>query len=316
MFVILLATYNGEKYIEEQLQSIVAQSLDDWFLLVCDDGSSDSTIKLVEKYVASYPSKVKLITNTSNNHGAKNNFFYLLENAPQGDYYVFCDQDDVWSNDKLQTLLDEYKKHDSLTPTLVYHDLKIVDQDLNVLSQSFGDYTDLRLNLNEPIYDLIKYNYIPGCAMSFNHALKSIIKFGGARINIHDWWVILICASFGKIYSVERSLTLYRQHTSNTIGIMPKAHGFGLIKRYLSVEKFKKVFAMLRKAKRDSYNILEELKLAYGDSLDVNTVKLIEDNMRYMSSKNKLSALIWGMKKQNRQSGLLKNIYYWTSKLR
>lgn len=313
MFVILMATYNGENYIEEQIHSIIGQSYKDWFLLVCDDGSSDGTISILDKYAREYPDKIKVITNTSEKHGAKNNFFFLLGNAPSGDYYVFCDQDDVWSEDKLQVLSQEYKKYDASIPTLIYHNLKIVDQKLQVLSESFSQYTELELNLQEPFFDLVKYNYIPGCAMSFNNSLMKSIRLGGEGICIHDWWVILICAAIGKIYYIDKPLTLYRQHDTNTIGIMSKAHGFGLIKRYLSIEKLRKVFGMLRRGKLESYNILDELNQAYGDTLQPEIKLIVDKNLHYMTCKNKVAALAWGMKKRNRQKGLIKNIYYWMS---
>ncbi len=315
MFVIILATYNGEKYIEQQLDSIVNQSCSDWFLLVCDDGSTDNTKDIVDGYVNRFPEKIKSISNAGNKHGAKDNFFYALEHAPVGDYYVFCDQDDVWTKDKLWVLEKEFEKLNGDVPALIYHNLKVVDNRLNVLNESIVDYTELKLNLDNPFCDLIKYNYIPGCGMSFNHALRNRLRMGGDRINIHDWWVIISCAIFGKIYYVDKPLTLYRQHDNNTIGIMSKAHGFGLIKRYFSVEKFKKVFALLRMGKRDSYNMLVELSEVYGDCLDSGTKEIIDNNLHYLTCRNKFAALAWGMRKDNMQKGFLKNFYYWTSTL-
>lgn len=316
MFVILMATYNGEKYIEEQIKSILGQSYKDWLLLVCDDGSSDSTTKIVNEYATKYYDKIKLITNNSEKHGAKANFFHLLQQAPKGEYYVFCDQDDVWTDDKLMVLKEEYHKIDNTVPALIYHNLKIVDNKLNVLNDSFGDYTELILNADDPFSDLIKYNYIPGCGMSFNYALKEIIRFAGDRVTIHDWWVILICAAFGRIYYVDKPLALYRQHSANTIGITSKAHGLTLIKRYISPGKLKKVFSMLKQGKRESYDIISELEDIYGDSLEPHIIQLIDKNKHYMTCKNKFAALLWGVKKSNRQNGILKNIYYWTSTLK
>ncbi len=315
MFVILLATYNGEKYIEQQIDSIINQSYKDWFLFVCDDGSTDNTRTIIEGYARRFPEQIRLVSNDSGRHGAKENFFYALDNAPVGDYYVFCDQDDVWAEDKLQLLNGEYDKLDNSLSNLIYHDLKVVDDKLNILNDSIVDYTELKLDLDNPLCDLIKYNYIPGCAMSFNHALRDKLRLGGERINIHDWWVIISCAIFGKIYYIDKPLTLYRQHQNNTIGIMSKAHGFGLIKRYFSVEKFKKVFAMLRMGKRDSYNMLVELSDVYEDCLDLNTKEMINKNIHYLTCKNKLASLKWGMKAENRQKGVIKNLYYWTSTL-
>lgn len=314
MFVILLATYNGENYIEEQLKSIVSQSYKDWYLLISDDGSVDSTLGIIEDYVGKYPNQIAVINNSGEKHSAMANFINLIANAPKGDYYAFCDQDDVWCQDKLQLLVEEYQRFGQ-EPMLIYHDLKVVDEHLNILGESFREYTELCLDLDYPFEDLLKCNYIPGCAISLNYSLMELIKIPGDRASIHDWWVMLVASAFGKIRILDKALVLYRQHSNNTIGIASKGRGFNLLKRYFSPAKMKNVFGSIKSAKIETLNMLQEFVALYGDELNDGMRALCEKNIYYHSCKNKLVSLLWGLKRNNRQKGFVKNIYYWTASI-
>lgn len=315
MFVILLATYNGANYIEQQLDSIVSQSYTNWYLLISDDGSKDATIEIIQNYVDKYPEQISLIYNTSGKHGAKNNFMNLIANAPVGKYYAFCDQDDVWESNKLELLVLEYNKDDH-EPMLVYHDLKVVDEQLQVLGDSFSKYTQLSLDLDSAFVDLMKCNYIPGCAISFNDKLMKLIKLPGDKVSIHDWWTMLIASAFGKIKMLQKPLGLYRQHNFNTIGIVSKESGVGLFRRYFGASKFQTVFRKIKGAKIETLNMLQEFMKLYGDELVAEKQKLCSKNIHYLCSSNKIASLLWGLKKGNRQKGLVKNIFFWTVSIR
>ena len=149
MVDILLSTYNGERYLKQQIDSIIGQSFSDWRLIVRDDDSKDRTRELLEEYSFAYPQKIKIITDSYGNIGVIKSFEELLKNS-NSDYIMFCDQDDVWLPEKirmsLQTLKD--KEHENLNiPILLFSDLTVVDESLNVINNSFWSYSNIKPHL-------------------------------------------------------------------------------------------------------------------------------------------------------------------------
>ena len=104
---IMMATYNGEKYLSEQLDSILSQSFQNFKIYISDDKSIDNTLEILLKYKKNYPDKIEIIDYEKKKGSAAKNFIYLFENVDEADYYMFCDQDDVWDNDKIKKLLDK-----------------------------------------------------------------------------------------------------------------------------------------------------------------------------------------------------------------
>lgn len=315
MFIILLATYNGENYIEQQIDSILSQSYDDWQLIISDDGSKDRTVSIIEDYVKTNPDKIKLIKNESGVHGAFGNFMNLINRAPEGDYYAFCDQDDEWYSNKLQIMSAHFEGSDS-KPLLVYHDLKVVDKDQNVLGDSFREYTKLGAGEKVGLSTLMKYNITPGCSVCFNHRLRQLIKTPKNPVSIHDWWTMLVAAAFGTIRRENRVLGIYRQHDNNTLGIAEKSSNLGLIAKYLKPGRLKWVFHQVKSAKCEAYAMLKEFERTYDSSLDKTLRRQIKLYIHHLEAGNSLSSLCFGFKKQNRQKGFVKNIYYWTVRLK
>jgi len=121
-----MATYNGELYIEEQLNSIIAQTYTEWKLWIHDDGSTDNTVAILQDYQQVYPDKIVIIESDNKHLGAKKNYAYLYEHVPIADYYAFCDQDDIWSQDKLDVLMSFAEESDQTRPALIYHDINIL----------------------------------------------------------------------------------------------------------------------------------------------------------------------------------------------
>ena len=214
---ILLASYNGEKYIAEQIDSILAQAFTDWRLLIRDDGSSDNTPAIIESYAEKYPGKIEVVHDDKGGGNFVKNFFELLGHA-EADYVMFCDQDDYWLPYKIQITYDYMKKTERENPgkpVLIFTGLQVVDSELNSMDRLMAlDFPERRYTFRE----LILGNCVTGCTEMLNHECYK--GMGGFRegIKYHDWWAALYAAAFGVIVRVPMALILYRQHGSNTIG--------------------------------------------------------------------------------------------------
>lgn len=224
---ILLATYNGKRFIEEQLNSILNQTYQNFVCYIHDDGSTDGTINILKKYSLKYPKKIKLL-NYPGKKGAVGNFLSLIDYAVdhcKERYYFFSDQDDVWLPEKIEFEVKKMKTMDSnFEPVLVYCDQKIVDGKLNVIAESGMKYSKRNHNYDD-LQHLAFENSAAGCVICINRLLLELSsKYKNVNnIVMHDWWVMLIAASLGKIGYVDMPLMLYRQHGDNTLGAEQKS---------------------------------------------------------------------------------------------
>lgn len=220
MVDILMATYNGGKYIAEQIDSILNQNYNDWKLYIRDDGSKDNTVNIVKEYIEKYPNKIILIEDGRRNLGPKLNFGELLK-ISKSEYCMFCDQDDVWMEDKVSLTLNKMieleKQYGKDKPILIHTDLKVVNERLDVLNESFWNFMSLDPK-RKTINKLLMENTITGCTMMINRKLKEEVKEIPENCEMHDWWIGLIASSIGVIYTIEKSTILYRQHENNQIG--------------------------------------------------------------------------------------------------
>lgn len=216
---ILLATYNGEKYIREQLDSLVSQTFKDFICYIHDDGSKDHTVQICREYEMKYPSKFNILKYEPTG-GAKNNFLSLMRhiNDESTDYVLFCDQDDIWLPNKIELLIDSVKNVKG--EFLAFSDIKIVDENLNVLSESFFKSTHVAIEKIDYMNALVK-GFIPGCTMMVSQGLikNALVFTNSGNIKMHDWWIVLIAlmTDAAMVY-VNKPLGLYRQHSKNTIG--------------------------------------------------------------------------------------------------
>ncbi|MFN8575920.1 MAG: glycosyltransferase family 2 protein [Candidatus Sericytochromatia bacterium] len=219
---ILLATYNGEKYLEEQLDSIINQTYKNWFVIVRDDGSSDLTLNIIEQFCKNYPDKSLFIKDSESNLGPCFNFGKLLTYSTSN-YIMFCDQDDIWLENKIELSLSGILKTERIyskdLPILIHTDLKVVDSKLNMISESFFELKKLNPELSKNINSIICDNSITGCTMIINKSLKDKIIINNKNIIMHDWWIAIIACILGKIDVIYEPTILYRQHSNNSIGI-------------------------------------------------------------------------------------------------
>ncbi len=223
---ILLATFNGEKYLAEQIDSILSQTISDWRLLIRDDGSSDQTEKIIKHYVKQFPYKIIHILDTDINLGVTRNFERLMEysTAP---YIMFCDQDDIWNPDKIETSL--YKLHTmeeqygSNIPLLVYTDLSVCDEEGILMANSFWKYQGSDPFLPLDYAKALVQNNATGNTFIFNRMLCDCALPFPPDAVMHDWWSALIALYLGKIDYITNQTLRYRQHSTNVSGIKGRA---------------------------------------------------------------------------------------------
>lgn len=218
---LLLATYNGERYLAQQIDSLLNQTYDDFVIYISDDCSKDSTIVVINEYVKKNPEKIILLHNREHFGNARDNFFNLLKSV-DADCYLFCDQDDFWLPNKVEKLVALYNEHKSdLIPVLIHSDLKVVDENLQELSASFFESMALVKTTNWK--NIIVQNNVTGCTMLINRVLADYYKKNYSIINndnilMHDYFFAEIAALCGETYFIDESLILYRQHGNNSVG--------------------------------------------------------------------------------------------------
>lgn len=246
MIAILMATYNGEKYLTEQIDSIINQTCKDWKLYFRDDGSNDRTVDIINKYCEEYPDKLFLIKDNLECKSASKNFIQMLNyisGFEEFDYFMFSDQDDVWKEDKIEKTLTIIEQENNEVPILVHTDLEVVDSELKTLSKSFITYRNLDVNKKDLSHLLIQNN-VTGCTMMFNRKLLEKINSNSNCIAMHDWWLTLIAATFGKIKFLNESTIYYRQHSNNVVGATKATSLSFIINRLFHSNHVKKTLNM------------------------------------------------------------------------
>lgn len=221
MINILLSTYNGERYLAQQLDSIIAQTYMDWKLYVRDDGSTDDTLRILEQY--SKQDKRIAIMPDSGNVGARRSFERLLTQYDKADYFAFSDQDDVWLPDKLELSMKVMKEAEMAhpdTPVIVHTDLQVVDEQLQLIAPSFWRYGGIVPGiLDVNIHYLAICNSVTGCTMLMNKAARQVALPFNPDVFMHDAWIaIAVLAAGGKVLPIPQPSILYRQHTDNVCG--------------------------------------------------------------------------------------------------
>lgn len=218
---ILLATYNGERFLAEQLDSIVSQTHKNWRILIRDDGSSDGTGKIIEAFRARHPDKMTVIEDRDGNIGLVQNFSRLMERS-DAPYAAFCDQDDVWIPEKLDLSLAKMRElernNGSNTPLLIFTDLVLVDENTKVIHPSFWRYQGLQPERCGSLNQLLVLNVVTGCTSLLNRQLVRKTAPLPAQVQAHDWWVALVAAALGYASYVSEPGVLYRQHGNNAFG--------------------------------------------------------------------------------------------------
>ena len=202
---VAMATYNGEKYIKEQILSIVNQLKSEDELIISDDGSTDRTLKIIKALAKKY-SQIKILDGPRK--GVKANFNNAILHC-SGKYIFLSDQDDIWLDKKVETVLKSFKKNDCVC---VVHDAYVKDKKLKeTLIDSFYNHRKSAPGILKNIY---KNRYL-GCCMAFSKHLKNVILPIPDNIEMHDQWIGIMCERYGKSIFIKDKLIYYRRHDEN-----------------------------------------------------------------------------------------------------
>lgn len=246
---ICLATFNGAEYLEDLIKSVQSQTMQNWNLLISDDGSDDGTQDIVQLFCAQ-DGRIKPVLEDDCFHNATQHFLEILKqsNSP---YSMFCDQDDIWLPDKIEASFDAIRSLEqrcgSECPLLVFTDSKVVDKNLKVISES--NVSSLAFDPKTiSISELLVTNVVQGCTILMNRAARELVNSYSIPVSFkyHDHWVAAVVAATGHIYYLDRATLLYRQHQSNVVGADTGdtcfAVAFHAFSKLFDVDSYKKMF--------------------------------------------------------------------------
>lgn len=222
-----MATYNGEGYLEEQLDSLLRQNPGDgidYHIYVRDDGSSDTTPAILERYSRRYDN-IHIVADEVAHRGCRDGFLYLAGKV-DADCYFFSDQDDVWNPDKVATTLRELIKYDDALPAMVHTDLEVVDRNLNTLRPSFFRMTGFNPEYSSSLGYTCAYSTVTGCTVAFNRAARDLLIKAPLTTCLHDRLLsLVVLAGGGTVGCLDKATIKYRQHSGNAVGAVD-GHGF------------------------------------------------------------------------------------------
>lgn len=258
---VLLSAFNGEKYLTEQIDSLLRQKGIQLSILARDDGSSDRTISILQHYAET---DKRFTYYCGKNIGPAKSFLELIAKTGRSDFYAFCDQDDVWDENKLVCAIERLRACDHTKPAYYYSNLRIVDQDLNFY----------RLSHNLPLIQESKYSALTedmatGCTVVFNEAVARLVRERmPAYCSMHDSWIYLISKFFGTVvYDFDAHIS-YRQHGNNVVGTY-----LGKKTASIYIARIKRLFD--RKL-QPRYSNANSFIRCFGDMLEEDDLKKVE----------------------------------------
>lgn len=286
---ILLSTYNGERYLEEQLQSLIKQKDVEIDILVRDDGSKDGTIDILNKW----QDKGLLKWYTGPNLRSAGSFFDLLNQSGKADYYAFCDQDDYWHPDKLSSAIMFLSKADKSLPLLYFCNKNIVDENLN---NATCKHHVFKQSSTQPFIE----SFTSGCCMVFNKNLLDIVVKHQPTVSVlHDRWMLIAACIFGVVLYDDIPHMDYRQHSNNVVGA-----------RHESIAT--KFYYLVKKRDRPQHidviakNVLEQ----YSGMLSSETKKMLIMISTYRSSLLSKINMLFSSNYSRTGGSMTENIYF------
>ena len=213
---ILLATYNGEQFLKQQLDSIVSQTYQNFRVYISDDCSNDATLIILQEYQEKFPDKIFYKINTKNIAYVKN--FEKLLYEVEEKYIAFSDQDDVWQSDKLETLMMEILKMQENSherAILIHSDLSMIDENGNFIENSYFSYRKYKLKNKKDLGHILGPCGVMGNTILMNEELKNLVLPFPEKLDTHDYWIAIHAELFGIRKTLQHKLVKYRIHKSN-----------------------------------------------------------------------------------------------------
>lgn len=291
---IAMTSFNGEKYIEAQLNSIINQSHKNIEIIICDDKSSDNTINIIKKYIQKF-AFIQLHINKKNLGYAKN--FEKAIKLCSGKYIALSDQDDIWENNKLQKQLESIRETENTypnIPVLAHCDLSMINEDNNIFNNSYFKYRKYKLKKEKDLGHILGPCGVMGNTIMFNKVLKEKILPFPPYIENHDYWISLINEIYGRRITQDDKLVKYRIHSTNTsnnknklqknnklINLLRKISKRDFYVPYLSTKRFQLISYLLRNydIPANDKNIL--IKFQEYLSRETSTLKKIFNVQKY-----------------------------------
>lgn len=270
-YEVVVCSYNGERYVIEQLVSILSQTIPPQRIIISDDGSTDSTLSLITDFAATTPIPINVQQHTASSKGPAYNFLYALSLTIAPNVFL-SDQDDIWITDKVEyyqrivNVID-----DNSQPLLIFSDAELVDNELCSLHPSFLENERINPEKQMTFSQLVFQNCIQGATVMVNRALLNHVR-PSQHMLMHDWWLGLIAISFGRLIFIPKQLIKYRQHSNNLVG----SHGYRL-KRILS-----KLMQLSSIARQNRLVIEQAVSFydIYYDSLKKKDKRFLEDMLK------------------------------------
>jgi glycosyltransferase involved in cell wall biosynthesis len=225
---VILAVWNGERYLPAMLDSLLGQTTRDFNVLVRDDGSRDGSLDILEKYKPKFEGRLGVIAGEPSGSATTN--FGILMRETKADYMLFADQDDVWKPEKVELTLRSLKeaevKYGKSTPIYFATDIAVVNNDLELISPSYWKWKRLKPSMMSKLSQSLICVPIQGMASGMNRALLDLANPVAEKAISHDWWAQLIAAAMGKVICDPTVTALYRVHSQNfsapkPVGVIP-----------------------------------------------------------------------------------------------
>lgn len=303
---IALCTYNGERFLDDQLASLARQTRLPDELMVCDDQSADGTVALLQRFAKTAPFPVQISINEDRLGPVAN--FGKAAGLCNGDIVLFCDQDDVWHDDKIAlevaAMVDAEQESGASVPILVHGDLEVVDEALAPLYPSFMRLIHPKFALFDMSY-ILENNVAVGCTTAVNRALLEIALPLPPQALMHDWWFAQCATCRGKIIYIDQTLMQYRQHQSNQVGAEPWLRRLGAALRAPrhrwrislsslreSVLQAKAIEARLT-AESSDMGLNGEAVTAYAGLLEAGPATRIHNVFRYRYGRSGRLGMLW-----------------------
>lgn len=209
---VVMTTYNGGRFLQEQIESILVQTLPPAEIIVCDDCSTDNTVEILQQY--QNKNALRYYVNESR-LGVIDNFKKAVSLASRNHFIALSDQDDIWFPEKLEQQYNELiKVNDPEIPAIVYSDLMVIDDKKNMLSPSFWNELG-HDSYHHTFTTLLFGNFVTGCTILMNDAMREHFLLMPSIVAMHDGWLALIAYSFGDAKIISKSLIQYRKHDAN-----------------------------------------------------------------------------------------------------